>query len=512
VRASVLPLRLILVGGLAAALLGGAGCGGPASQLRWNLRFATAGGRGLLVLHTRDVEVAERVTMKLCGEARTELLAESENSRSDRRDFRAVFPLTPTSEACLAQTPRVTVAIDSARPGAGPQTLPLDDWSSQRIYERVQERALNDLERATATAKELDAEKYLAALASWVRAHPRSLALEQARKEMARVQGELAAERRAAAERARAEEARRRAEAERRAYVERGFAAVANALEARDHVKAAAALAVLAQSLSGEAELATARRLRVQVDRLRKLAELRARYSPRLVPRPRKLYLQRRVLLHELPDAQAPTGVELEEGDEVWALAAAGQKMVGVARTAHLDLTTILAGVKLEQVEGWVEAAALTPRDRWTESRRAREEQERALLASHPEADRPDLKRLLAVGTVISPRVQLGLLRQGLAPAETRRLAVLLDTVIRAAANRADPRMPAICSGLRAVVQAKGLLDCTAAARAGATDENVTAVARDFGRNSAGFASTFGIAREDLAKRIMAVAAGVARP
>ena len=66
--------------------------------------------------------------------------------------------------------------------------------------------------------------------------------------------------------------------------------------------------------------------------------------------------------------------------------------------------------------------------------------------------------------------------------------------------------MPAICAGLAEVVRTRGLADCVAAAARGAADENVAAIARDFGHNSAGFASTFGLAREELAKLIMALA------
>jgi len=488
-------------------LLGSAGCGG-AAQIRWNLRFATAGGRGLLVLHTRDVEVAERVTMKMCELERTELLAESENSKTDERDFRAVFPLTPRHEACLSREGKVHVALDPTRPGgAAPQQLKLDEWSAQRIYERVQERALGDLDRATTTAKQLDPEKYLVALDEWIRTHPRSLALEQARKEAARVRAELEAERRAAAEKARAEAARRRAEENRRAYVVRAFELVNTALQAGDAARAGSLLDEVTRSLAGDAEQNAARGLRARLHRLRQLAEVRARFAPKLAPRPRKLYLQRRVFLHELPDPKSPTTVELEEGDEVWALAGAPRAMVGIARVAGLDLATILAGgVKLEQVEGWVEAGALTPKDRWAESRHQREERERTLFAGRSAADRADLKRLLGAGPVVSPNVQLGLLRRGYAAAETRRLALLLDAAIRAAADPSDPRMPSICSGLARVVRQRGLSDCAAAARAGASDENVAAIARDFGRNTAGFASTFSLAREDLARLIMTLA------
>jgi hypothetical protein len=476
--------------------------------LRWNVRFATAGGRGMLVLHTRDIKVAERVTLKYCSQERTELLSEAEAGTRELPSWRAVFPLTPILEACLAQARKVEVTLEGARPGqAGTQSLPLDDWSAERIYERVHARELGELERATVGVKEQDSEKYLAALQEWIRQHPRSPAVEQARKEVERVRAELETERKEAQEKAKLEAARRRAEEERRGKVQRGLADAAASLQAGDHAKAVAALDRIASSLEGDAEQDSARQLRGQVQRLRRLADLRARYAPRLVPKPRKLYAQKRLVLHDLPDPKATGTVELEEGDEVWAVAGAARAMVGVVRASTKDLATLLAaGPKLEHVEGWIEAAALTPNDRWTAARRVREDDERTLHQGRSEADRADLRRLATAGKVVSPKVQLGLLRKGYEVAETRRLALLLDGAIRAAENPDDPRMPAICAGLAEVVKARRLADCAAAARLGAIDESVTAIARDFGDNSAGFASTFGIAKQSVAKVVMAVA------
>ena len=489
-------------------ILLGAGCGGAAPPLRWNLRFATAGGRGLLVLHTRDVHVAERVTLRFCNQERTELLAEGESGTGEPRSFRAVFPLTPPLEACLSQEGKVSAALETTRPGAAaPQTIPLDEWSAQRIYERVHVRELTELERATAGVKEQDSEKYLAALDEWIRKHPRSPAVEQARKEAARVRGELETERKETAEKARAEAARRRAEEERRVKVQRGLADASAALQVSDTTRAAAALSQIESSVVGDAEQEALRRLHGQIQRLRRLADLRARYAPKLVPKPRKLYVQRRIVLRDVPDPKAPATLELEEGDELWALAGAARAMVGVARSSSIDLATLLAaGPKLEHVEGWVEAAALTPKDRWAEVRRSREQELRALLEGRPAADHADLRRLVAAGKVVSPKVQLGLLRKGYEPAETRRVALLLDVAIRAAANPDDPRMPAVCAGLAEVVRARRLADCATAARLGAADDSVAAIVRDFGQNAAGFAATFGIAQERLAKLVMAVA------
>jgi hypothetical protein len=486
----------------------GAGCGGAAPALRWNLRFATAGGRGLLVLHTRDIKVAERVKLKYCSQESTELLSEAEAASGEGPTWRAVFPLTPTLEACLAHERKVEVALEAPRPGQpAAQSLPLDDWSAERIYERVHVRELGDLERATAGVKEQDPEKYIVALEGWIRQHPRSPAVEQARKELTRARGELENDRREAEAKAKAAAARKRAEEERREKVQRGLAEATAALQAGDHGKAVAALDRVEGLARGDAEQDAARRLRGQVQRVRRLAELRARYSPRLAPKPRKLYAQRRLVLRDVPDPRATGTLELEEGDEVWALAGAGRAMVGVVRASRVELATLVAaGPALEHVEGWVEGAMLTPRDRWTAARLARQAEERALFQGRPESDRPDLKRLAAAGKVVSPKVQLGLLRKGYEPAETRRLALLLDGAIRAAANADDPRTPVICSGLAEVVKARGLPDCAAAARLGALDESVAAVARDFGANSAGFASTFSIAKQEIAKQIMAIA------
>ncbi|MBI5477911.1 MAG: hypothetical protein HY906_03585 [Deltaproteobacteria bacterium] len=486
----------------------GAGCGSAAPALRWNVRFATAGGRGMLVLHTRDIKVAERVTLKFCSQERTELLTEAETTTREQPSWRAVFPLTPALEACLAHERKLEVTLETTRPGqAATQSLPLDDWSAERIYERVHVRELGELERATAGVKEQDSEKYLAALEDWIRRHPRSPAVEQARKEVARVRAELENERKEAEEKAKAEAARRRAEEDRRVKVQRGLADATAALQVGDHAKAVAALDRVEGLARGDAEQDAARRLRGQLQRVRRLADLRAKYAPRLVPKPRKLYAQKRIVLRELPDPKATGTLELEEGDEVWALAGAARAMVGVARASRTDLATLLAaGPTLDHVEGWVEGALLTPKDRWTAARRARQDEERTLFQGRPESDRADLRRLAAAGKVVSPKVQLGLLRKGYEPAETRRLALLLDVVIRAAENADDPRMPAICAGLAEVVKARTLADCAAAARLGASDESVAAIARDFGANSAGFASTFGIAKESVAKVIMAIA------
>jgi hypothetical protein len=462
----------------------------------------------MLVLHTGDLGEAERVTLKLCGEGRTELLSEAESSSRVRPDWRAVFPLTPALESCLAQESKVQVALETARRGrAAAQVLSLDDWSVERISERVHVREQGEFERATAAMKEQDNEKYLAALDEWIRQHPRSSAVEQARKEAERVRAELEAERKKAEDKAKAEADQRRAEGERRAKVEGSLAAATAAVQGGDHVRALAALDRVEGSLQGEAEQDAARQLRGQAQRLRALADLRTRYALKMMPRPRKLFAQKRIVLRDVPDPKATGTLELEEGDEVWALAGAGRAMVGVVRAARMDLATLIAaGPKLEHVEGWIETALLTPKDRWTSARRARESDEQTLQQGRSEADRADLRRLAAAGKVVSPKVQLGLLRKGYEPAETRRLALLLDGAIRAVASPDDPRMPAICAGLAEVVKARGLADCAAAARLGAIDESVAAIARDFGENSAGFASTFGIAKESVAKLVMTLA------
>jgi hypothetical protein len=485
----------------------GAGCGGTAPTLNWNLRFATASGRGMLVLHTRDIKVAERVTLKFCSQERTELLSEAEAASGGGPTWRAVFPLTPALEACLAHERKVSVALEAARPGQTAQALPLDDWSAERIYERVHVRELGELERATAGVKEQDPEKYITALEEWLRQHPRSPAVEQARKELARARGELENDRREAEAKAKAEAARKRAEEERRVKVQHGLADATAALQVGDHAKAVAALDRVEGLAQGDGEQDALRRLRGQVQRVRRQADLRARYAPKMAPKPRKLYALKHLVLRELPDPKVSGTLELEEGDEVWALAGAARAMVGVARASRVDLATLLAaGPTLDHVEGWIEGALLTPKDRWSAARLARQDDERTLFQGRPESDRPDLRRLLTAGKVVSPKVQLGLLRRGYEPAETRRLALLLDGAIRAAANADDPRMPAICSGLAEVVKARRLADCAAAARLGALDESVTAIAHDFGENSAGFASTFGIAKQDVAKQIMAIA------
>jgi hypothetical protein len=479
-------------------------------QVQWNLRFATAGGRGLLVLRTRDISVAERVTMTLCGQPRTELLTEAAGTSEDpRREWRAAFPLTPALERCLSAERKVKVAIEGAPGAAGtPQPLPMDEWSAERIYERVHARELEDLTRETAAAKEQDTAAYLRVLEDWMRRHPDSVALEQARKEAARARAELEADRREAEEKARAAAAAQKAEEEREARVRDGVKEADTALAGADARRARAALDRIKDSLKTDAEKADYRRVQAAVTRLERLGEIRARYSPKLVPRPRKLFASRRAPVRDLPDTQAgEETLALEEGDVVWALAGAGRSMVGIVREDRADLGALLGrGVRLEDVEGWVEAAALTPKDRWADRRRARAEEERGLLAGRSEADRADLRRLAAAGKVVSPKVQLGLLRQGHDAAETRRLALLLEAAIRAAQNGDDPRMPAICAGLAEVVRARKLKDCAAAAALGATDDNVAAVARDFGENAAGFASTFGLANEAIARAIMAIA------
>jgi hypothetical protein len=491
-------------------LVAGAGCGAASpTQVQWSVRFATEGGRGILVLRTKDVSVAERVTMTLCGQPRTELLTEADSATAGRRDWRAVFPLTPTVERCLASERKVSVAVEGAPPPAGrPQPLPLDEWSAERLYERVHARELEDLTRATAAAKEQDAAAYLRALEDWMRRHGDSVALEQARKEAARARAELEAERREAEEKARAAAASQRAEEDRQSRVRDALKEADAAVAAADARRARAAIDRAKDSLQSEDEKTEYARVRAGVVRLERLADIRARYAPKLVPRPRKLFAARRAAILDVPDASSgDETLALEEGDVVWALAGVGRNMVGIVREERADLGALLGrGVRLEDVEGWVDAAALTPTDKWQARRLARQEEERALLAGRSEGDRADFKRLVAAGRVVSPRVQLGLLRKGRAAAETRRLAVLLDKAIRAAASANDPRMPAICAGLSEVVRAQRLKDCAAAAARGAADENVAAIARDFGGNAAGFAATFGLPSEDLARTIMALA------
>jgi hypothetical protein len=490
------------------------GCGASTAQVQWNLRFATAGGRGLLVLKTQDVAVAERVTLTLCGQPRTELLAESEAPEGEdkakvHQSWRAVFPLTPTVERCLAAQPKLTVAIEGAPPPAGkPQPLALDEWSAQKLYERVQAREIEDLTQQTAAAKEQDYGAYVRALEAWMRAHPGSLATEQARKEVERARGEVENERREAEEKARAAAAAAAAEEARQRRIRDGVKAAEAAVAAADHKAARAALQGVKELLQTEAEQTSYRQVETALVRLERLAEIRARFAPRLVPKPRKLFAARRIVAHDSPDPHGGEGLVLDEGDAIWAVAGAAHKMVGFVREERADLGALLArGGRLEDVEGWVEAGALTPKDKWKDRRRAREDEDRSLYAGRSEADRADLKRLAAAGKVLSPRVQLGLLRKGYAAAETRRLALLLDTAIRAAADANDPRMPAICAGLGDVVRAQRLADCAAAARSGAADDNVAAIARDFGENAAGFASTFSLADEATARLIMGLSA-----
>jgi len=212
-------------------------------------------------------------------------------------------------------------------------------------------------------------------------------------KEAARVRAELETERKEAAEKnaGRGRPAARRGGAPREggARPRRRERRVAGG---RCH-PAAAALSLIESAVVGDAEQDALRKLRGQVQRLRRLADLRAaRYAPAARAQAAQAL---RAEAGRAPRRARPQGPGHAraggEAEELWAPGGRPPRHGGRGADAGLDLATILAGgPKLEQPGGWVEPpAVLTPKDRWSAARRAREQDERALFEGRPESDRP---------------------------------------------------------------------------------------------------------------------------